>query len=71
LKAVSERYNISFDRIKNPNSAEFLEEVRACSRPYQPYSAPVVFKEALLKIPKHGCINLHCSFLSPVCWSNA
>ncbi|MDG4655086.1 formyltransferase family protein [Chryseobacterium arthrosphaerae] len=64
LKAVSERYNIPFSRIKNPNSAEFLEEVRAL----QPdlivsYSAPVVFKEALLKIPKHGCINLHCSYL--------
>ncbi|WP_228439995.1 methionyl-tRNA formyltransferase [Chryseobacterium phocaeense] len=64
LKAVSGRYNIKFQRIKNPNAAAFLEEIKAL----QPdvivsYSAPVVFKEALLKIPKHGCINLHCSFL--------
>lgn len=64
LKAVSGRYHIQFERIKNPNAAAFLDEVKAL----QPdlivsYSAPVVFKEALLKIPKHGCINLHCSFL--------
>lgn len=64
LKAVSGRYNIQFERIKNPNATSFLEQVKAL----QPdlivsYSAPVVFKEALLKIPKHGCINLHCSFL--------
>lgn len=64
LKAVSERYNIPFDRIKNPNSAGFLEEVRALEPDLiVSYSAPVVFKEALLKIPKHGCINLHCSYL--------
>jgi len=27
------------------------------------FSAPIVFKESLLSLPRHGCINLHCSLL--------
>lgn len=27
------------------------------------FSAPIVFKERLLKLPRRGCINLHCSLL--------
>ena len=27
------------------------------------FSAPIVFKERLLSIPRHGCINLHSSLL--------
>jgi methionyl-tRNA formyltransferase len=27
------------------------------------FSAPIVFKECLLTLPRHGCINLHCSLL--------
>jgi methionyl-tRNA formyltransferase len=27
------------------------------------FSAPIVFKEPLLSLPRHGCINLHCSLL--------
>jgi folate-dependent phosphoribosylglycinamide formyltransferase PurN len=27
------------------------------------FSAPIVFKESLLTLPRHGCINLHCSLL--------
>jgi len=27
------------------------------------FSAPIVFKERLLSLPRHGCINLHCSLL--------
>ena len=27
------------------------------------FSAPIVFKEKLLKTPSNGCINLHCSLL--------
>jgi methionyl-tRNA formyltransferase len=27
------------------------------------FSAPIVFKERLLTLPRHGCINLHCSLL--------
>lgn len=64
LKAVSARYNVDFARIKNPNSTEFLAEVQSLHPDLiVSYSAPVVFKDALLKIPKHGCINLHCSYL--------
>ncbi|WP_267401704.1 MULTISPECIES: formyltransferase family protein [unclassified Chryseobacterium] len=64
LKAVSKRYKIDFLRIKNPNDKEFLNSIKSL----QPdlivsYSAPVVFKKDLLEIPKHGCINLHCSYL--------
>ena len=27
------------------------------------FSAPIVFQDRLLKLPRHGCINLHCSLL--------
>ena len=27
------------------------------------FSAPIVFRESLLTLPQHGCINLHCSLL--------
>lgn len=27
------------------------------------FSAPIVFKDRLLAMPRHGCINLHCSLL--------
>lgn len=27
------------------------------------FSAPIVFREPLLALPRHGCINLHCSLL--------
>jgi methionyl-tRNA formyltransferase len=27
------------------------------------FSAPIVFRESLLSLPRHGCINLHCSLL--------
>ncbi|REC63120.1 hypothetical protein DRF65_07810 [Chryseobacterium pennae] len=64
LKAVSNRYNISFEQIKNPNDPKFLEQIKSLEPDLiVSYSAPVVFKKALLEIPKHGCINLHCSLL--------
>ncbi|KPE49840.1 methionyl-tRNA formyltransferase [Chryseobacterium indologenes] len=64
LKAVSSRYNIDFERIKNPNDAKFLEKIKSLEPDLiVSYSAPVVFKKALLEIPKNGCINLHCSYL--------
>lgn len=64
LKAVSDRYGISFMRIKDPNNKEFLEEIKSLYPDLIiSYSAPVVFKKDLLQIPKFGCINLHCSYL--------
>jgi len=31
------------------------------------YSAPTVFKDRLLNLPRYGCINLHCSLIPKYC----
>lgn len=64
LKAVAGKYNIPFFETDKPNSKAFLEKMQALNPDIiVSYSAPVVFKENLLKLPQHGCINLHCSLL--------
>lgn len=64
LKAVAQKNGILYEEISNPNEKKFLESLSAL----QPdivisYSAPLIFREELLGIPKNGCINLHCSYL--------
>jgi len=64
LKAVAGKYNIPFNIILNPNEEKFLSRMEDLSPDIiVSYSAPVVFKDKLLSIPKNGCINLHCSYL--------
>lgn len=64
LKAVAKKYNIPFTIISNPNDKIFLDRLRTLAPDIVvSYSAPVVFKEELLTLPKNGCINLHCSYL--------
>ncbi len=64
LLAVARKYNISYSEISNPNDKNFLEKILELAPDIIiSYSAPVVFKEQLLNIPKNGCINLHCSYL--------
>lgn len=64
LYSVARRYRIDYKKIKNPNSSEFLKEMKSLDPDViVSFSAPVVFKSELLSIPKYGCINLHCSLL--------
>ncbi|WP_326984837.1 formyltransferase family protein [Chryseobacterium sp. MYb264] len=64
LKAVAGKYNIPFSVISNPNEESFLARMNTLSPDIiVSYSAPVVFKDKLLRIPKNSCINLHCSYL--------
>ena len=64
LKSVSKKLKIRYSEISNPNQEEFLIELdKLNSDLIVSFSAPVVFKEKLLSLPKNGCINLHCSFL--------
>lgn len=64
LKSVAIVSAACYKTVDNPNDTEFvqwLEESRIDL--IVSYSAPCVFREALLSAPKQGCINLHCSLL--------
>jgi len=56
--------NIDFSYIKNPNDIEFTKYLKLKKLDFiVSYSAPSIFKDILLNIPKYNCINLHCSLL--------
>lgn len=64
LRAVAKKNNIEYQVIINPNDENFLAELKTLKPDIiVSFSAPLVFKKALLAIPALGCINLHCSFL--------
>lgn len=64
IRAVAVRNKIIYSAIDNPNEKEFLETVARMNPDLiVSFSAPCVFKPALLAIPSMGCINLHCSYL--------
>lgn len=64
IRTVAVRNDILYSVIDNPNQNEFVATV-ARLRPdlIISFSAPCVFKPALLAVPSLGCINLHCSYL--------
>lgn len=64
IRAVAVKNNILYSAIDNPNDKAFLESVaRRTPDLIVSFSAPCVFKPALLALPPLGCINLHCSYL--------
>lgn len=64
IRAVAIKNNILYSAIDNPNERAFVESVaRMNPDVIISFSAPCVFKPALLTIPPLGCINLHCSYL--------
>ena len=53
---------------KDINSDLDLERIESLSPDIVvSYSAPVVFRQRLLDLPKFGCINLHCSLIPNFC----
>tara|TARA_B110000003_G_scaffold126842_1_gene128918 strand:- start:4033 stop:4818 length:786 start_codon:yes stop_codon:yes gene_type:complete len=64
IKSLAIYNNIEFSYIENPNLIEFTEDLKLKKLDFiVSYSAPSIFKNKLLEIPKYNCINLHCSFL--------
>jgi len=64
IKSVCSKNNIVYKELDNPNSEEYVEHLKSNSiNLIISFSAPIVFKQELLKTPKNGCINLHCSLL--------
>jgi hypothetical protein len=62
IQSAARQCGADFRVLSNPNSPSFLEEIAAREPSLiVSFSAPVVFKEKLLSLPKLGCINLHCS----------
>lgn len=64
IKSICRCEGIPLRTIINPNGSSFIKEVREMDLDLIiSFSAPVVFKPTLLSLPRHGCINLHCSLL--------
>lgn len=67
IKNVCRKLAIDYEEINDINSAKCISTLEQLSPDLiVSYSAPNVFSQHLLDIPKHGCINLHCSLL-PEC----
>lgn len=64
LRAVARRYRIPFAVEANANAAPLLERLRGHDLDViVSFSAPQVFRAELLRLPRLGCVNLHCSLL--------
>tara|TARA_A100001388_G_C28724064_1_gene477996 strand:+ start:109 stop:897 length:789 start_codon:yes stop_codon:yes gene_type:complete len=64
LKAVTKYINSKYILTNDVNSNNFLNFVKKHNIDLiVSFSAPCVFNTDLLKLPKYGCINLHCSLL--------
>lgn len=64
LRAVARRYGIPFAVETNANAAPLLQRLRAHDLDViVSFSAPQVFRTELLRLPRLGCVNLHCSLL--------
>lgn len=64
IKSICSKNNVEYLKIINPNSKQYIEYLKSNNIDLViSFSAPIIFKENLLKTPKYGCINLHCSML--------
>lgn len=64
IRALTKKYNIPLEKVQNVNNRSFIDCLKNLELDLiVSFSAPFIFKEELLNIPKKGCINLHCSYL--------
>ena len=64
LKSVAVAYKAKYKIMINPNDKSNIDWLTNLNIDLiVSYSAPCIFKSELLKLPKFGCINLHCSLL--------
>jgi methionyl-tRNA formyltransferase len=64
VPAVARRLGVPCLRGNDPNDPRLLDHLASLDLDLVvSFSAPVVFRERLLALPRRGCINLHCSLL--------
>ena len=64
IKAFSLMNKLSYVKLTDVNNTNFLKFLNSKKIDLiVSFSAPSIFKNKLLSIPKYGCINLHCSYL--------
>lgn len=64
IHAIAKKHEIPLKRITNVNDPRFIRLIEQLDLDLiVSFSAPSIFREELLSIPKKGCINLHCSYL--------
>lgn len=64
IQSLATYNDIDFSFINNPNNIQFIKYLESKKLDFIiSYSAPSIFKEEILNIPKYNCINLHCSLL--------
>jgi methionyl-tRNA formyltransferase len=60
LEQAARAYAIPYEKIGNPNAAEFVESVRKRSAELiVSVACPYILKEKLLSLPPRGCVNIH------------
>jgi methionyl-tRNA formyltransferase len=60
ISQVCRHYNVPVNACANINGEEFLETLRQMDLDLIiSVAAPQIFKEPLIRIPRHGCINIH------------
>ena len=64
IELIAKKHKIQYVRTNNIHSKKIISLIEDIVPDIiVSYSAPVVFKDKLLSIPRLGCINLHCSML--------
>lgn len=64
LKSAAVKLNTDYKIITDPNSSSFHNWLKNKDIDLiVSFSAPCIFNNQLLNIPRYGCINLHCSIL--------
>jgi methionyl-tRNA formyltransferase len=60
IEHVCHAFGVPYKRIGNPNSADFVEEIRRRAPDLVlSVACPFIFKQALLNVAPLGCINVH------------
>lgn len=60
IRQVCEHYQVPVLEVSDLNGADFLASLRSLDLDLiVSVAAPQIFRETLLAIPKHGCINIH------------
>jgi methionyl-tRNA formyltransferase len=60
LEQAARAYTIPYQKIGDPNAAEFVESVRKRSADViVSVACPYILKETLLSLPPRGCVNIH------------
>jgi methionyl-tRNA formyltransferase len=60
ISQVCQHYHVPVSACTNLNAEEFLDGLRRMELDLiVSVAAPQIFKESLIKIPRHGCINIH------------